>query len=635
MKSPLETSDQPQRPSDQTSVQSANIIQQQLRQARNSSTQQGPSSREIGLQREVRSPGKEKGEARNDVLRDQAKIALEDRRKQRRQDTFESLPIARELRQEHAEGFTIAIENADKPGEMIEIRYIIPESFLFFRDFSIASILDFDKQARDLHTHLTNGQTNEALVSLYQLQQEQGAVDALNHALKRIYRIDLNTMLAEHWSGPTLEYGRQLIGMGKKTSRFAITHAPNTPEDCFNIAKRLDYILNKTKEFIPEQLLAALIPLRRNANLIHQVKRRYETKRFGSKNLLTDIREKLGTAETADFAEFLWGGPKLEKMLTLQEAERLSAAFSHQRFEFKQPYGESPSEYARIPYSYPQDGCAEQSAFMGLSMKEMGCASEQVGIIGRISDYSQSVMKLATDYAGDADIHEQLFYEYDYHIAPKITVQVDGKTLEYIIDPTMNQGKAKLWLPRVWQKHLYTGSIEYISLAEMKAIFEEEECRQPNREIFYPSRRISSYTVRLYPSGRIFSYTVSRNRYGLPQGSAHISLPESDIPDFYVTTGMYLDKDRGYGPEGLKKLAGFVDNSRYNALAAALRQEYRKHPGKFDAERFSRAIKSLELPHEIRSTFSRYFPKLHTSFAATLTEDQRSAFYALVRPTVP
>ncbi len=593
---PLETPKKREAP-DQTSVPSLDVTQQ-LRGTRISSHTQEVKKRKTG--------GNEGEPLLDDVLKHQAKEALE-RRRDTPKDTSENLLIARELRRERAEGFTIAIERADKPGEMIEIHYIQPESRLFFRDFSIASILDFDKQARDLHTHLTNGQTNEALVSLYQLQHEQGAVDALNHALKRTYKIDLNTTLAEHWSGPTLEYGRQLIGAGEKTSEFAITHAPATSQDITHLAKRLNHILNKTEQFIPEKLFAALTPLRRNADLINRIKTHYETEKFGSKNLLADIREKLGTGEAADFVEFLWGEPKLAKhTFTPQEAENLSAAFSHQSFEWGQAYKSPEPQYSRVPYSNPLTGCNDQALIMRQSTKEMGCALEQIIVAGYDSN-GQSALKRSTDYAPDTAINVKPSFSYILHTAPEVQVQTDTEPRKYIIDPSMNQDKAKLWPVDDWQQQLYRGPIEHKLLAEMKEIFEEQERKDPSNK-------------HSYPNGRVFSFMADRNYVTCPKISSAIPGPESDIPDLVATTY--------YRQKRVQALANLVSDSRYYTLAAAIRQE---HASNFNAERFARTVRAIDSrDNNVRKQFSRNFPKLHTSFAATLTEAQRKAFYNLI-----
>ena len=56
-----------------------------------------------------------------------------------------------------------------------------------------------------------------------------------------------------------------------------------------------------------------------------------------------------------------------------------------------------------------------------------------------------------------------------------IKVQTEAGNKNYILDPSLEQNRAKLWSEESWQKQLYTGEVESISFSEMKNIIEAEE----------------------------------------------------------------------------------------------------------------------------------------------------------------
>jgi hypothetical protein len=587
---------------------------------------------------------------------------------------------ARELRQENETDRLVEIEKAVDPeenerggsGEKIAIRYREPESPKFFQDFSVDSILDFDRQASDLHTHLTNGQTNEALVSLYQLQHEKSAVDKLESAFQKTYHTDLETALTEHFghNTPLLEYSRQLIGKGEKTSELAITHVPKTPEDFSNLVKRIHHTLNTTEEFIPEKLFAALTPLRRNTDLLVETTRCY-AKKFDN-DLIAAMKERPGTGEAADFAGFLLGEKKLEKkFFTEKEADHLSAAFSQQSFEYGLAQNKPTPEYAKVPYDYPDNGCHYRSFIMSQSMKEMGFASEQV-VITNNNRYDNARLKFATDYAGDANIQEPTYCLYDYHISPKIKVQIGDKLQDRVLDPMMNQGKAKHWPLKDWEKQLFQGYIDEKPLAEIREILKREEqhfkrlqeiVKHEEKQLFQGNidgkslaeireiyKRDEQRLKRLqeslkreepnfqelqevrkwhsYPLDKTLLFSVSRDILGKPETStsSEFEMEPPPIPS--------QDWISDYRKKGIQQLTEAIKKSRSHTLAAIIREEskYTSESG-FDKERFEHTLIQRSISQDTLNNFADEFPELHTSFAATLKRDQRESFLELVPTT--
>ena len=533
---------------------------------------------------------------------------------------------AKGLRQET--GLVREIEIADS-GEKVSIRYIWPESRLFFRDFSVASIYDFERRAQDLQTHVDHADTQAVYVSLYQLQQEKGAVDALNRAFEQVTGSSIDQALSTRWSGPALEYARQLIGTSERSSAYAIGHEPVRTEEFSDIAERLHHVLSDTKGFVPEKLFAVLTPLRRNADAIQKVAYDYQ-ETFGG-DVVSAIRIQLGTGKAADFGRFLLGEQKLEqKIISLKEAERLAAAFSHQTFEaeevvplaratihdeqwpagtFFSEEGHAPETTARwrsqVPSNYPYDGCYVLASIRSFSLKEMGFGSEKAVLIGVRSD-RRVALELQSDYAPDGDVDTKpVPFKFLYHIASTIQVETNvGNQSQVIIDFAPSPEKVKLWPTDRWQKQFYKGSVKNTSFAEIKEMIQSEARAHPDElPIKYA-----------FPHGRVFFFSVDRNYVFPPHTSQTLKLEDSPIPDF--------DASRKYYDYSKRAITPFIRHGVNYAIAAAIRQE--RASGTFDAERFARAMS--EFPEQVLAAFPRTFPRLFGSFSRTLNAEQERQF---------
>jgi hypothetical protein len=172
----------------------------------------------------------------------------------------------------------------------------------------------------------------------------------------------------------------------------------------------------------------------------------------------------------------------------------------------------------------------------------------------------------------------------------------------------MNQGKAKTWSPLAWQKQLYQGIVEHKSLAEMKEILESQEHKGPDAGASDLS-------------DKVFSFVANRSySHDSPIRSTYLSAPESDIPD--------LDVAIDYRQHGVKRLQLMVKADIEYNLAAAIHQT---NTSKFDAKQLDSALQVF--PREVRDNFSQNLPQLHESFAATLTQEKKNSFFALVPAT--